>query len=129
MGITGLAILNLDDLWDLNPRDRCSTLVTEFNKHWEPLLRGAHLEQRDAPEATFGANGDTVKVEPASGTRASRASLSIFMPLVRSFGMSFAIGSLLKLVHDILIFASPVLLMWIIKFRYLPGTQVVAVPT
>ena len=105
-------------MWDLNPRDRCSTTITAFNKHWEPLLRNAHLEQRDAPEATFGANGDAVKIEPAaSSKRASRASLSIFMPLVRSFGLSFALGSLLKLVHDILVFASPVLLMWIIKFR------------
>jgi hypothetical protein len=109
---------SLDDLWDLSPENRSSTVTRTFNAAWEPLLRAAHLEQRDAPEASFGAGCDTVKIEPASRVRAPRDSLSIFMPLVRSFGVSFGLGSLLKFFHDILIFASPVLLMKIIQFRY-----------
>jgi hypothetical protein len=92
--------------------------VPTFNAAWEPLLRAAHLEQRDLPEATFGVNGDSVKIEPAARSgRATRDSLSIFMPLVRSFGLSFGLGSLLKFFHDILVFASPVLLQKIIQFR------------
>ena len=111
-----------DDLWDLSARDRCSTVVPTFNTAWEPQLRAAHLEQRDRPpasQAAYGAGGDSVKIQPAaaSSARTPRDSLSVFMPLVRSFGLSFGLGSLLKFFHDILVFASPVLLQKIIQFR------------
>jgi hypothetical protein len=112
-----------DDLWDLNVRDRCATVINIFNAVWEPLLRAAHLEKRAdlaaAASASYGAGGDNVKVEPR-GTAAApspRDTLSIFLPLVRAFGLSFGLGSLLKLLHDVLVFASPILLQKIIQFR------------
>jgi hypothetical protein len=109
-------LLCTDDLWDLNVRDRCATVINIFNAVWEPLLRAAHLDQPAvAANVAYGAGGDSVKFEPA--TPSPRDRLSIFQPLVRAFGLSFTLGSLLKLLHDILVFASPVLLQKIIQFR------------
>ena len=86
-----------------------------FNSFWEPKLKLARLEKRDKPEASYGAGADSVKIEPGSTDKA-RASLSVFGPLVKCFGLKFLTGSFLKLIHDILVFASPILLRRIIIF-------------
>ena len=104
-----------EDLWDLNPRDRSSTTVPMFNKNWEPQLKLARLEKREQPDASFGVGADAVKIETGSVEK-HRASLSVFPPLIKTFGGTFFFGSLLKLFHDILVFVSPLLLRRIISF-------------
>ena len=42
--------------------------------------------------------------------------VSIFMPLIKSFGSSFLCGSFLKLFHDVLVFIAPILLRRIINY-------------
>lgn len=104
-----------EDLWDLNPRDRSSTVVPKFNRYWDAKLRLARLEKRDQPDASYGVGSDTVKIEPGT-TQKARDKLSVFGPLVKSFGGSFLVGSVLKLFHDLLVFMSPLLLRRIISF-------------
>ena len=59
--------------------------------------------------------GGEVKVEP-NRSRLAKENLSIFRPLVVSFGLSFLTGSCLKFIHDIAVFIAPVLLKAIIHF-------------
>ena len=56
-----------------------------------------------------------MKVEP-NRSRLAKENLSIFRPLVVSFGLSFLTGSCLKFIHDIAVFIAPVLLKAIINF-------------
>ena len=104
-----------EDLDDLNPRDRSSTVAPLFNSFFDPKLKSAKLEKRGGPEASYGAGADSVKIEPGT-TEKARASLSVFGPLVSCFGVKFLAGSFLKCIHDLLVFASPILLRRIIIF-------------
>lgn len=102
------------DLWDLNPRDKSSTCAPKFEANWGPKLRAANLASREREAANFSAGSEKVVVETAK-KKTSRESLSIFLPLIKSFGLSFLVGSVLKFVHDIAVFIAPLLL----KYGYL----------
>ena len=132
------------DLWQLNPRDQSATVAPIFNKNWQPMMQAANLTSRESPEArwvkivclclpqspsetflilissqpslSFSATGGgEVKVEP-NRSRLAKENLSIFRPLVVSFGLSFLTGSCLKFIHDIAVFIAPMLLKAIIHF-------------
>ena len=80
------------------------------------MMQAANLSSREVPEASFSASdGGEVKIEPSKGNLA-KENLSIFRPLVVSFGLSFLAGSCLKFIHDIAVFIAPVLLKAIIHF-------------
>jgi len=108
--------LTTSDLWQLNPRDQSATVAPIFNKNWQPMMQAANLTSRETAEASFSATGGgEVKVEP-NRSRLAKENLSIFRPLVVSFGLSFLTGSCLKFIHDIAVFIAPVLLKAIIHF-------------
>lgn len=106
------------DLWQLNPRDQSATVAPVFTSNWEPRLQQARLTSREEEaNSTFtAAHGGEVKVEPGISSTKAKENLSIFPPLVASFGLSFLCGSILKFVHDIAVFIAPVLLRAIIQF-------------
>ena len=110
--------LTEDDLSDLNTRDMSANVVPKFNQNWEPKLAGAKLSCKEEPaNASFGANTEEVKFKTGSSIiEKNRDNLNIFVPLVKSFGASFFLGSVLKLCHDLLVFVSPILLRRIIAF-------------
>ena len=85
-----------------------------FDKNWAPQLKAARLDSRESPEAEFEAE-DKEKVVVKTG-KSAKENLSIFLPLVKSFGTSFLGGSIIKLFHDLMVFIPPMLLKSIIVF-------------
>ena len=107
----------VDDLWNLNSRDASSTVVPKFNSNWEPKLKAANLKKSSGPpSASFNAEHDTVIIDPSKPKDKAREKLSIFMPLVKSFGVSFFFGSIFKFVSDIMLFVAPQILNLLIQF-------------
>ncbi|XP_050048216.1 multidrug resistance-associated protein 1 [Dermacentor andersoni] len=137
--------LETSDLWALNFNDRTDQVVPGFDRHWLKQVAAAQFHRDRAAAAGAAAGGDVsatfhhnhanhdggeVKFSdrsshkktgmgstaslPAGGER--RARLSIVKALIQTFGPSFAIGSILKLVHDTLQFVSPQLLRAMIGF-------------
>jgi len=98
-----------DDLWQLNPRDQSATAAPIFDANWGPKLKAANLNSREKVEEK------EVAIETGK-KKTPKESLSIFAPLVKSFGMSFLLGSVLKFFHDIMVFIAPMLLKRIIAF-------------
>ena len=80
-------------------------------------MKDAKLSLKDTANVTYGAGNDEVilKTGPSEAEK-SRQNLSVFGPLLKTFGGSFLLGSCLKLCHDLLVFVSPVLLRRIIAF-------------
>eukprot|EP00090_Calanus_glacialis_P002437 TRINITY_DN11824_c0_g1_i1.p1 TRINITY_DN11824_c0_g1~~TRINITY_DN11824_c0_g1_i1.p1 ORF type:complete len:1639 (-),score=332.95 TRINITY_DN11824_c0_g1_i1:544-5460(-) len=97
------------DLWELNPRDQSATVAPVFDNNWGPKLKAANLTSRGKVD------GGEVVIETGK-KKSPKESLSIFLPLVKSFGMSFLLGSVLKFFHDIMVFIAPMLLRRIIAF-------------
>ena len=114
--------LQEDDLSHLNPRDQSINVVPLFNANWEPKVLAARLSSKEqSANVSFGANTEQVQfktggVAAGSSAEKCRQNLSVFLPLVKTFGGSFLMGSVLKLFHDLLVFVSPVLLRRIIAF-------------
>ena len=108
------AILDTD-LWDLNPRDKSATVAPIFDRNWAPKLKAAKLSSRKTDTVEADVDGKE-KVVVKTGSKSPKENLSIFMPLVRSFGTSFLYGSVIKLFHDLMVFIQPILLRRIIAF-------------
>uniref|UniRef100_A0A131YTN7 ATP-binding cassette, subfamily C (CFTR/MRP), member 1 n=1 Tax=Rhipicephalus appendiculatus TaxID=34631 RepID=A0A131YTN7_RHIAP len=135
--------LETSDLWALNFKDRTDQVVPDFDRHWLKQVAAAQLQRDRNMAAGASAGGDVaasfhhnhanhdggeVKFsDPAarkkSGSSASlpaggerRVKLSIVKALIQTFGPSFFLGSILKLVHDTLQFVSPQLLRVMIGF-------------
>ena len=108
------AILDTD-LWDLNPRDRSATVAPIFDKNWAPNLKAANLSSRKSETIEADLDGKE-KVVVKTGGKSPKENLSIFLPLVKSFGVSFLYGSVIKLFHDLMVFIQPLLLRRIIAF-------------
>lgn len=137
--------LETSDLWALNFKDRTEQVVPGFDRHWLKQVAAAQFHRDRAAAAGAAAGGDVsatfhhnhanhdggeVKFSdrsshkktgtgstaslPAGGER--RARLSIVKALIQTFGPSFVVGSILKLVHDTLQFISPQLLRAMIGF-------------
>lgn len=103
------------DLWELNPRDQSATVAPIFDKNWGPKLKAANLTSREKSDAGYKVANEEVTVESAK-KKSPKETLSVFLPLVKSFGLSFAMGSILKFAHDIMVFIAPMLLKRIIAF-------------
>ncbi|XP_037086606.1 multidrug resistance-associated protein 1-like isoform X1 [Pollicipes pollicipes] len=113
--------LQREDLWDLNPADRCSRIVPIFNGFWHKLLEKSRREFWDqfgrAPprvqKVEFTKGTDDVAF---SGQRRAYKRASILPALVSTFGGWFALGVILKFVYDTLQFVNPQILSKIIGF-------------
>eukprot|EP00092_Neocalanus_flemingeri_P004166 GFUD01004481.1.p1 GENE.GFUD01004481.1~~GFUD01004481.1.p1 ORF type:complete len:1636 (+),score=378.79 GFUD01004481.1:74-4981(+) len=103
------------DLWDLNPRDQSATVAPIFDSNWGPKLIAANLTSREKVDASFSVGGEKVVIETGN-KKSKKESLSIFVPIIKSFGLSFLVGSVLKFFHDMMVFIAPLLLKRIIAF-------------
>ncbi|XP_046591581.1 multidrug resistance-associated protein 1 isoform X8 [Neodiprion lecontei] len=109
--------LETDDLWAMNPEDTAAEIVPKFDKYWMETLR-----KTDKLFWTyFGAQGTKASFRKSSGqvdfNSARRKKIASILPaLCKAFGPTFLFGSLLKLSQDILTFASPQILKFLIAF-------------
>ncbi|XP_055852918.1 multidrug resistance-associated protein 1 isoform X3 [Episyrphus balteatus] len=101
------------DLWDLRPQESSKEVMPIFAKHWNKNVRKNYSVENRAPKAQF-SNGN-VTFENPHGSK-TKGFASIMPPIVKSFGGIFLFGSFLKLVSDMLTFASPQILGWIINY-------------
>ena len=104
------------DLWDLNPRDQSANVAPIFDRNWAPRLQAANLQSRADKKENKSTTQDSEKVEIQTGKKSPRESLSILVPLIKSFGWSFLGGSIIKAFHDVMVFISPMILKRIIAF-------------
>ncbi|CAK1540432.1 unnamed protein product [Leptosia nina] len=98
------------DLWALNPQDSSKEIVPRFEKFWQRALK-----KRDAAtgaKATYSKTSASVNFKPES----ERKPASILPALCLAFGSQFLFGAFLKLLNDVLMFLSPMLLSLLIKF-------------
>jgi ATP-binding cassette, subfamily C (CFTR/MRP), member 1 len=78
--------LETKDLWDLNDEDKSRAVVPTFDKFWSAKLR-KNIE-----------SGDRKKT------------VSLLAVLLQTLGLTFFLGSLLKVIPDLLVFVSPQIL-------------------
>ncbi|XP_055919617.1 multidrug resistance-associated protein 1-like isoform X7 [Eupeodes corollae] len=101
------------DLWDLRPQESSKEVMPIFAKYWNRNVRKNYSVENRSPKAQF-TNGN-VTFENPHGSK-TKGFASIMPPIVKSFGGIFLFGSFLKVVCDMLTFASPQILGWIIKY-------------
>ena len=112
------------DLWDLAPAIRSRRVVARFNRHWEKLSNSINFVKSasggaNATNASFTKTGEHVQIKTGSDKKKSETKgpqISIYPSLVKTFGAAFAIGSVFKLVQDLMLFASPILQQFLIQF-------------
>ena len=116
-----------DDLNDLPPWLKSSKIVPKFLAKWNSICTKASTQSSSKPKSK---SPDTVKAdfEPNGGPdvkildpkdtakKDEEQGASIVKALVQSFGLQFFCGSLLKLIHDTMVFISPMLLKRIIGY-------------
>ncbi|XP_073826057.1 multidrug-Resistance like Protein 1 isoform X6 [Musca autumnalis] len=108
--------LEEDDLWDLCPQDSCKEVMPIFAYYWNKNIRKNYKVDPTQPKVKF-SNG---KVSfdnphgPKNGKKQGEA--SIMPPIIKSFGGVFLFGSMMKFITDVLTFAQPQVLRWIIGF-------------
>ncbi|GMT36668.1 hypothetical protein PFISCL1PPCAC_27965 [Pristionchus fissidentatus] len=91
--------LEMDDLYDLNERDRARTLIPAFDANFLPGVR-AYLNRK--------ANSKFIlsdKLHP-----------SVLIPILRTHKFMFISGAIYKFIFDLLQFAAPILLNSLISF-------------
>lgn len=124
--------LTFDDLWDLNPMLMSRFVFPRFNRFWERTVKQIQYVHANGHQATNGhgladasfnrTNEDVdFKSTKKSSSHADLSRLSVFPAMAKAFGPAFLYGSLLKCVHDIMIFISPFLLKLIIAFTADPA--------
>lgn len=111
-----------EDLWKLPPRMRCSNVAPMFLTHWEKAYSPPEPVTSPPPpsngDASFLKSNDEVQVEIKTGEKSDNKSPGAYVlcGLMKAFGCQFVMGSFLKFLHDVLVFASPLLLKRIINF-------------
>ncbi|XP_049833464.1 multidrug resistance-associated protein 1-like [Schistocerca gregaria] len=105
--------LEMKDLWDMNPEDTASEVLSHFDKHWEKTLQ--KTTNAHAPKASFDKNSANVDFVGTQYKRKHQAS-TILPAIFKAFGPTFIFGACLKLVQDILMFVNPQILKLLISF-------------
>ena len=130
--------LTKEDLWEMPPELTSRTIVPQFKRFWDPAVQSVLKYNSTLPvvkpnsttdeangDVSFNAKSNKVEVnaspkekpqEEAKSVKNNQKLVKILPTLVKSFGPRFIFGSLLKLVHDLLIFISPYILKRIIAF-------------
>nr|QST14985.1 ABCC1-1 protein [Diaphanosoma celebensis] len=97
--------LQMEDLWDLNSRNKSRWVVPRFDKMFEKGLR-----KRDKKNQASIGSGN------AKPNQGKPKNVSILLPLWKAFGSDFVVGAFQKLANDLLMFVSPQLLDLLIGF-------------
>lgn len=104
------------DLWDMRAVDASKEIMPIFAKYWNKTVQNNKIDKTlISPSAKFAKSENKVYFENPKYTKAKQNS-SIFPAICKSFGGVFLFGSLLKLMNDLLMFASPEILKLIIQF-------------
>lgn len=107
--------LENSDLWTMKPEDTSTEVTPLFMKYWnQSIAKYSQADQNSAltTTATFTKSSASVNFV----NKKSKKQASIMPALVKAFGGTFLFGSCLKLVQDVLTFASPQILKLLINF-------------
>ncbi|KAF8354986.1 mrp-1 [Pristionchus pacificus] len=91
--------LEMEDLYDLNERDKARTLIPDFDKNFLPGVRG-YLRRKASSKSLL-----SDKFHP-----------SVLIPILRTHKWMFISGAAYKFIFDLLQFAAPMLLNSLISF-------------
>ncbi|CAH1986538.1 unnamed protein product [Acanthoscelides obtectus] len=107
--------LVIEDLWDLNPEDSAKEVVPLFEKHWHASLEksGRYLPVPNGNDAKFNGKFENVDFVP---DKKPKKRVSVFPAIIKSFGLHFVAGSILKALGDLLTFINPKILALLIIF-------------
>ncbi|GAB6029961.1 hypothetical protein CHUAL_005656 [Chamberlinius hualienensis] len=105
--------LERKDLWSLKTEDRSSYLVPQFERKWNAEIQKSTRNRPVQTKASFSSRRQEVEITPVDSNIRQP---SLVKALFKTFGGTFMYGAFLKLVSDLLIFASPLLLRWLINF-------------
>lgn len=115
--------LETDNMWDLKYGDSSKDVTPLFQKHWAKALEKAGkvtyadlgeynlYDQKSSLQQKFSSSNQTL-----NGKKKKKNQASIVTPIMKSFGATFAFGSIIKVIYDLLIFVNPQLLDKIISF-------------
>ncbi|KAG4074937.1 hypothetical protein HA402_009362, partial [Bradysia odoriphaga] len=101
--------LQAEDMWDIRPDDTSRELVPDFDRHW---LDNVAKGERQREKEKLKKNSKDKNLDSKS-TRGS-----VIIPLFKSFGGPFYFAGFLKLLVDVLSFASPQVLSLLIAFTF-----------
>ncbi|GAB0095977.1 multidrug resistance-associated protein 1 [Sergentomyia squamirostris] len=112
--------LEISDMWDLNEDDQTRSLVPDFDKYWYDSVRKNQTKQdkKDGskkPAQNGYSNGSAFSTS-GDFTPHGKSNGSVLPAMVKAFGGPFWFAGILKLVIDLLSFASPQLLGLLIAF-------------
>ncbi|GLH03628.1 Probable multidrug resistance-associated protein lethal(2)03659 [Gryllus bimaculatus] len=103
--------LETKDLWNMNPEDTAHEIIPRFDKYWQKSVeKSANVP---SPKASFHKTSASVDLV---GKRSKKTQASVLPAVCKAFGATFLFGSLLKLVQDLLTFASPQILKLLISY-------------
>ncbi|XP_014681338.1 PREDICTED: multidrug resistance-associated protein 1-like isoform X2 [Priapulus caudatus] len=106
LGITGWKrALEFSDVWDLNPEDTCEKVMPLFESHWQQEVMKVRRSKAVAKA------DEAVGIPPKEPYEPS-----IALTIAKCFGSTYAWASGIKLLNDILLFAGPQILKWLIAF-------------
>nr|CAD7197173.1 unnamed protein product [Timema douglasi] len=105
--------LTHDQLWNLNPEDTSRVVVPKFDRRWDRAVKKASGISSDVKVSY---SKSSIKIDFAGDQKTKTPYVSLLMPLIKTFGDTFVMGSFLKMAVDLLTFANPQILKQIIGF-------------
>lgn len=120
--VTGLVVkgyrkvLENEDLWSLSSYLTSSHIVVDFNRYWAKEMEKYKLSEQKQVHLKTVENGKAYdnEIQIVSGHKKYNAKL--LTCLLKAFGDKMILAVFYKLIHDILLFSSPVLLKLLIRF-------------
>lgn len=104
------------DLWDLRAVDASKEVMPTFAKHWNKTVQSNKVDRSYiSTSAKFAKEENKVYFENPKSSKFKKPS-SVLPSICKSFGGVFLFGSFLKLMNDLLMFASPQILKLVISF-------------
>ncbi|KAF5303469.1 hypothetical protein FQA39_LY09932 [Lamprigera yunnana] len=111
--------LKTSDLWNLRHEDSSKVVNPKFDEYWEGSLKKAKVNFYDYGRAAFKSGSTHIEFVKSSPNKV----VSILPSLCKAFGPTFLFGAVLKLVQDLLAFASPLLLDLLLTYIQDKGPQ------
>lgn len=107
--------LEIEDIWDLNHCNSSRSIVPQFDKQWKKEVYNANFGKENGSERSkkFDTGSDNVDVKNHYRKKPANAVGAFF----KAFVATFAIGSFLRFIPDMLVFVSPKVLGYVINLR------------
>uniref|UniRef100_A0A336MEP5 ABC-type glutathione-S-conjugate transporter n=1 Tax=Culicoides sonorensis TaxID=179676 RepID=A0A336MEP5_CULSO len=104
--------LEKEDLWDMRYEDSSQVVSPQFQKYWNQAVEKSIEKNNRVPKSGQSKEKESIEL----GESRQKSDASIVMPMIKAFGATFLMGSILKVFYDLLAFVSPQLLSLIIEF-------------